>query len=201
MLEGFDAATASVAAFSPSATKWRALIPVRAEIHSSVVSSTPSRSLLVTILPPSPSDAEDPADSAAVQADLPSDETGIWRAPLQFLGQPAGRAMPSNAFSTPVAASFRGRSPTSPREQEGTPMTRGPSVFLTPTIADEGYLRRVCSRDRPSSRSEPCPGSRAPPSAVLRTMLPVKPSVTSTSATPRCLDPPHYRRNECQTRP
>src|SRR5215211_6482835 len=48
----FDASTASVAAFSPSATKWRALMPVRVEIHSSVVSSTLWRSLLVTILPP-----------------------------------------------------------------------------------------------------------------------------------------------------
>src|SRR5215210_5419887 len=49
----FDASTASVAAFSPSPTKWRALIPVRVEIHSSVVSSAPSRSLLVTTLLPS----------------------------------------------------------------------------------------------------------------------------------------------------
>src|SRR5215210_90632 len=48
----FEASTASVAAFSPSPTKRRSLIPVRVEIHSSVVSSTLSRSALVTTLLP-----------------------------------------------------------------------------------------------------------------------------------------------------
>ena len=134
----FDASTASVAAFSPSATKWRALIPVRAEIHSSVVSSTPSRSLLVTILPPRalptptilpaapPFKPTCPQTDRRLCAESACCRSSVRPAPMY--------EMPRSAFSTPVACEFPcpiTTEPLTPSRKE-PPYFSGSTVSLTP---------------------------------------------------------------------
>src|SRR5215203_1587698 len=119
----FEASTASVAAFSPSARKWRALIPVRVEIQSSVVSNTLSRSLLVTTLfpraLPTPTilPAAPPFKPTCPQTDLDCAQRAPAAVPRSGR-RPCARYRVTRSPRQQLA-SFRGRSRPSPLRRAG----------------------------------------------------------------------------------
>src|SRR5215210_6435644 len=146
--------------------------------------------------PESPADADDPARSTTVQADLPSEGRTLCAASA-CCSSPVRPApmyeMPRSAFSTPVACEFPCPITTellTPSRKE-PPYSSGSTVSLTSISLGRRMLAASLLRTSPVIAERTMPRiSRATPSAVLSTTLPVKPSVTSTSATPRLMSRP-----------